>query len=115
MRTCSKILVAALLAAAAPAAAAPKEAKALRAALADYAKLKKREATLQIVVRRASAAAGEKYRLEYEALKPKLYDAANKMEVAVQQYERKHGRKALCADVGGALRPLLPQCAKATE
>jgi hypothetical protein len=99
-----------LICAAAPAWAGDRED--VRAKLRAYDKLKKREATLQIVVRRASAAAGEKYRLEYEALKPKLYEAADAMEKAVQAYERNHGKQALCAALTGDVIRHVPACLK---
>lgn len=86
--------------------------KKLVAALKDFQKLKKREATVQTVLRRASAAQAEKYEIEYKALKPKIYDAAQRMELAVQSYERNHGRKALCEVVTGDLRTFVPVCLK---
>lgn len=115
MKTCSKLAALALcLACAVPARAESVEAdaKALVATLKDFQKLKKREATVQTVLRRVSGASAEKYALEYEALKPKIYDAAQKMEHAVQSYERTHGRKALCAAVTGDLRIFVPICLK---
>lgn len=115
LRTFSKLAALVLcLACAAPAHAgsAAGDKKKLVAALKEFQKLKKREATVQTVLRRASAAQAEKYEIEYKALKPKIYDAAQRMEKAVQDYERNHGRKALCAAVTGDLRTFVPICQK---
>lgn len=78
--------------------------------LSTYKQLKAREATLQMLIRRAPRANREKYETEYEALKPKLYASAERAEASMRDFQRKFGLQAMCNSTPSALLPLVPQC-----
>ncbi len=82
----------------------------LNATLASFQGMKVREKTLQMLIRRSKGSRQADYSREYEQLRPKLYDAAQKMEKEVQDFERLYGRKVLCQELKAEVHSVVGIC-----
>ncbi len=95
----------------APKSAAAADTKALNKSLFDYKILKSREAILRIKISRGTISQKDEFNREFDALKPKIYDAAQVMEYQIQSFERNHGAKKLCSSLDAGVKSLVPACA----
>lgn len=84
--------------------------KTLNRSLRNYQVLKSREAILRIKIGKGNTSQKDKFNREFDALKPKIYDAAQVMEFQVQQFERRHGRQKLCAALASGVKPMVTAC-----
>ena len=86
--------------------------KTLNQSLRNYKVLKSKEALLRIKIGKSNTSLKDKFNREFDALKPKIYDAAQVMESQVAQFERRHGVAKLCAAIAPGMKPMVPTCMK---